>query len=237
MKVKSGSVTLNNLKLSSKDITQPIKPGAKLILQSKSIVVVRQGKKMIQLTDTKPYSYSQISNLLKKQKESSASSYSNVLFSDEMQKSRNQVKSGAVTRGGAKAVNWQDVSFSLAKSFIYLGNELRISVQNEEVILKEVIVEYPNGRSESISIENGKSFFINTIEPGAYYWRAILVLQNEEVEPYAFESNFKIPDEKHKLQLLDDWQLFIREISVFHLDIQNQIKGEYLENNMLALPN
>jgi hypothetical protein len=237
VKVKSGSITLNNQKLTVKDITQPIKAGSKLIIASQSVAMVRQGKKLIQLKEPKAYSYSQLSSLLKKQKESSASAYSNVLFSDEMQKSKTQVKSGAVTRGGGKAVNWQDVEFTLPNAYTLLANEVWIILWNEEVEITEVKLEYPDGKIKDLGVINGQQFFITTKGSGTYSWTATLRLRNEsDVEPFAFKGSFRVPEEKDGQQMLHQWQEFLKEISSFDSEVQDQLKGAYMESNMHYIP-
>lgn len=237
VKVKSGSVTLNNQKITVKDITQPIKPGSKLTITSQSVAMVRQGKKLIQLNEPKAYSYSQLSSLLKKQKESSASAYSNVLFSDEMQKSKTQVKSGAVTRGGGKAVNWQDVEFTLPNAYTLLANEVWIILTNEEVEITEVKLEFPDGKIKDLGVIDGQQFFITTKGAGTYHWTATLRLRNEsDVEPYAFKGNFRVPEEKDGQQMLQQWQEFLKEISSFDSEVQEQLMGSYMESNMHYIP-
>ena len=237
VKVKSGYVILNNQKLTVKDITQPIKAGSKLIIASQSVAMVRQGKKLIQLTEPKAYSYSQLSSLLKKQKESSASAYSNVLFSDEMQKSKTQVKSAAVTRGGGKAVNWQDVEFTLPNAYTLLANEVWIILTNEEVEITELRLEFPDGKIKELGVINGQQFFITTKGSGKYNWTATLRLKNEsDVESHAFSGSFLVPEEKDGQQMLQQWQEFLKEISSFDSEVQEKLKGAYMESNMHYIP-
>jgi hypothetical protein len=237
VKVKRGTVTLNNQKLTAKDLTQPIKAGSKLIIASQSVAMVRKGKKLIQLIEPKAYSYSQLSSLLKKQKESSASAYSNVLFSDEMQKSKTQVKSGGVTRGGGKAVNWQDVEFTLPNAYTLLANEVWIILTNEEVEITELKLEYPDGRIKDLGAINGQQFFITTKGAGTYNWTVTLRLRNEsDVEPYAFSGSFRVPEEKDGQQMLQQWQEFLKEIASFDKEVQEELKGAYMESNMHYIP-
>jgi len=237
LKVKSGSITLNNQKITSKDITQPVTSGAKISIANKNcIVVVRQGKKLIQLSELKSYSYNQLLNLLKRQKVSSASTYSGVLFAEDMQKSRNQIKSGAVTRGGEKSVNWQDVQFNLPNSSTVLVNEFSIVVDHDEVEIVEASLIFPNGSSSQMKVKEGKRFDVTLGDAGIYQWSAILRLKDDaEVNNYTYNATFRVPNKTESAPIMEQWEQFLKDISCFDDLVQNQLKQAYMQTNKLLL--
>ena len=236
LKVKSGSITLNNQKLTPKDITQPLTAGAKVTIGNKSVVVVRQGKKLIQLSEVKSYSYNQLLGLLKRQKVSSVITYSGVLFSEEMQKSKNQIKSGAVTRGGEKSINWQDVQCNLPHSSTVLDHEFSIKIENDEVEIIEATLRIPAGNSHLLEVKDGKNLQVKLGDPGIYQWSAILRLKDDaERNSFTYNSSFRVPSKRDSAVLIKQWKKFLKEISNFDILIQDQLKQEYMQSNLLFI--
>jgi hypothetical protein len=56
------------------------------------------------------------------------------------------------------------------------------------------------------------------------------------VEPFAFKGSFRVPEEKDGQQMLHQWQEFLKEISSFDSEVQDQLKGAYMESNMHYIP-
>lgn len=237
IKVKKGSAKINNVSISTKDATKTFSSSSKLVVSTQSIVVVKQNKKFLQLTENKTYTYSQIISLFKKQKESSSASYLSSLFSDNMQKSAKVTKSGAATRGGA-AINWEDAEFEPGKKVILLSNEISFEIYSDNVVMIDSlnITERSSSKLITVKVSETKKINIELLEPGEYDWITTLKLTDSaENETTTFEGLIIVPEEIERSELLNKWNQFLKDIEGFNSEIQKELIKNYKVENKIFI--
>jgi len=235
IKVKKGSAKFNSTTLNTTAAVKTFESSSKLAVNPQSIVVIKQNKKFLQLTENKTYSYNQIVAMLKKQKETSSASYLSSLFSENMQKSTKVVKSGAATRGGS-SINWEDVEFEPGKKVILLGNEISFEIYSDNVVMIDSlnITERSSSKLITVKVSETKKINIELLEPGEYDWITTLKLIDiTEYETASFEGVIIVPNQTERDNLLKKWNLFLKDIEKFDPEIQTELIRNYkLENKI-----
>jgi hypothetical protein len=237
LKVKKGSAKFNGSTLSTTAAVKTFESSSKLVVNTQSIVVVKQNKKFLQLAENKTYTYNQILALLKKQKETNSASYLSSLFSDNMQKSTKVVKTGAATRGGS-SINWEDVVFEPGKKIILLDTEITLELFSDNVIMIDSLfyTERISLNSRSIKIEDGKKIKIQLSEPGQYDWNTTIKLTDvAENETTTIEGLIIVPDEIERAELLNKWNQFLEDIQSYDTEIQQELIKSYKVENGIFL--
>ena len=237
IKVKKGSAKFNSTTLNTTAAVKTFESSSKLAVNTQSIVVIKQNKKFLQLTENKTYSYNQIVAMLKKQKETSSASYLSSLFSENMQKSTKVVKSGAATRGGS-SINWEDVEFEPGKKVILLSNEISFEIFSDNIVMIDSINinERSSSHSKTIKVVEAKNIKVELLEPGQYDWITTLkLLDVPENETTTFEGLIIVPDQIERTELLNKWNLFLKDIERFNPEIQKELIKNYKVENKIFI--
>jgi hypothetical protein len=235
VKVKKGSAYLGDEYLNADKGQRSLTGSSKLKVSKGAVVIARQDSKLVQLTSNKTYTKTQISTLLSAQKETSASSYSSVLFSDAMQKSTT-IKSGSVSRGdNPSTVNWEDLKLSPMDGCIILSDTVLFEIHNQGVQWIDSVEIKNKLTSEKLfeSLIFSNSISLSEFDQGQFEWSLPLgfINQEESNETYVYSSNFTIPDQVSKNQILEELNLIKKEISIFDADIQKELLNAICEQN------
>lgn len=238
LKVKKGAAVLNSEKISPASGMLVLRPNATLKLQTDCIILVKKGKKLLQLNQAKSYSGSQLIKLVDKQKEVTSSSYVSILFKDQMQKSSNKITYGAASRGLSN-VNWQDLEYSPAKGQWISNDSLKIVVFNEGVRHEDSV--YLKKRNEEkiigLKLSESSQIDISNLSPGTYEWQLTLyvLIKNDEFSDNAVEEkeshdligSIQIPDENELKELEELENEFKKSIKKYDPEVQSELMIEF----------
>jgi hypothetical protein len=235
VKVKSGSAYLGEEYLNADKGTRSMTGSNKLKVSKGAVVIARQDSKLVQLTSNKTYSKNQIITLLASQKETVASGYTSVLFSDQMQKS-STIKSGSVSRGNNPSpINWEDLNLSPMDGCIVINDTIHFELHNDGVQLLDT-VQIINLATSEVYVED--LTFTNAVSTeafgsGSYSWKLPIgfINQNESSESYIYESHFNIPSDEIKDQIINELESFKRAISIYDLLIQQDLIEAICQKN------
>jgi hypothetical protein len=233
IRVKKGSATLDNEKLTYENGARQLSDKSKLTIETNSLVLVRQNKKLLQLKSVKTYKANQIVQLLSKKKELESSSYANVLFYARMQKPA-PIQSGSVTRGGGD-VNWNELSFSPVSNSYLLSDTLKLKVYNSGVLIGDTLELRSSDWNEPKFYRSQKdaNFVLNGLKPGSYEWGINLTALDSTTEDKTFllTGVIRIPDKVILDKMLSEEREFKKTITEFDEDIKLELLKEFYSNN------
>ena len=229
IRVKKGSATLDNEKLTYENGARQLSDKSKLTIETNSLVLVRQNKKLLQLKSVKTYKANQIVQLLAKKKELESSSYANVLFYERMQKPA-PIQSGSVTRGGGD-VNWNELSFSPVSNSYLLTDTLKLIVYNTGVLIDDTLELRSSDWNEAkfYSSQKDENFVLIGLKPGSYEWGINLTAIDSTAEDRTFflTGLIRVPEKDLLDKMLNEEKEFKKTISEFDEDIKLELLKEY----------
>jgi hypothetical protein len=197
-----------------------------VIISPSSLVLVKKNNSIIELKNSKEYSYKDL-QILFETNQSFSSNFINVISNQDYHTKR---QSGVTTRGMSKVDVWQ---YSPLDSVRILSDSILVAVGSNESKLITDINLYKIGSSDTIKLSaNTNEHMIACPPQGEYIWE--YRIQNG-LEIKKFKNYFIVPEKKYKDSLYTDYINFKKSLKSFSMDMQNHLLKEYYFNNKIWL--
>jgi hypothetical protein len=239
LRVKKGTVTHNNSKLTLSSPQFQMKTSDKVIVPAEAVLVGTISGSFVQVPAGKSYSFEDIKKLSKSS--ASKASVGNEIFFGTMQKTSNNY--GSSTRSGEPEPDFYspsdspDILYVLDKKFkLQIGNKQTKLLTNIKLVHKNSSKIIYDAKPDNKTVE------LSDLPEGEYTWSyQIEFVRNDSDIQQKLSNVFIIPSESQRAQMLNDYNNVKKElaenlnIKLISKDLYDILLSEYKENKKIFI--
>ncbi len=236
LKVKKGTVKIGSAILTESSASSVIKVADIVDVQVGALVIARQDVIVVELHSGKKYTHANITDLIKKKKQSSSGGFADVAFKDPIQKTASIPQKGSSTRG--IEAHYKHDFYYPYDSMMVADTIIHFIIGNKETKIQGPIEIVNSNTGETIFKEINKSnrFELSNLPEGDYVWSYLstyyTATENLETQ---FSNIFTVASSKEKKEINKKIEQLKKEIKSFGLEMQKFLLLEYCVENHIYM--
>lgn len=239
LRVKKGTVTHNNSKLTLSSPQFQLKSGDKITVSAEAVLVGTVGGSFVQVPAGKSYSFEDIKKMGKGSPVKA--SVGNEVFKGTMQKTSNNY--GSSTRSGDAAPDSYSPTDTINALYV-LDKKFKLQIGNKQTkLLTNIKLEHKNsGKTIFDAKPENKTVELSDLPEGEYTWLYKIEFEKDDkIKTQTLANVFIIPSAKEREQMLTDYNNVKKELDenlkkkLISKDLYDILLIEYKENKKIFI--